>query len=60
MKIKKVESIPYGIPVKNFADAYTSFTQSNAVLIKLFTDEDIIEYLLEENIDLATIMDVLN
>jgi muconate cycloisomerase len=42
MKIKKVESIPYGIPVKNFADAYTSFTQSNAVLIKLFTDEDII------------------
>ena len=33
MKITKVESIPYGIPVKGFADAYTSFPNSNAVLV---------------------------
>ena len=44
MKITKVESIPYGIPVKGFADAYTSFTHSNAVLIKLFTDDGIIGF----------------
>ena len=39
MKINKIESIPYSIPVKNFADAYTGFTHSNAVLIKIHTDE---------------------
>ena len=42
MRIEKVESIPYGIPVKGFADAYTSFTHSNAVLIKLYTDDGVI------------------
>ncbi|MBD73563.1 MAG: hypothetical protein CMG42_05085 [Candidatus Marinimicrobia bacterium] len=44
MKIVKLESIPYGIPVKGFADAYTSFTHSNAVLIKLYTDDGIIGF----------------
>ena len=44
MKITKVESIPYGIHVKGFADAYTYFTHSNAVLIKLFTDDGIIGF----------------
>jgi len=29
----------YGIPVKGFADAYTSFDRSNAVLVKIHTDE---------------------
>ena len=39
MKITRVETVPYGIPVRDFADAYTGFTQSNAVLIKIHTDE---------------------
>jgi len=39
MKITKVETVPYGIPVIGFSDAYTSFSQSNAVLVKIFTDE---------------------
>lgn len=39
MKITKVETIPYGIPVKSFADAYTSFVRSNAVLVKIYTDD---------------------
>ncbi|WP_299535434.1 mandelate racemase/muconate lactonizing enzyme family protein [Ulvibacterium sp.] len=38
MKITKIETIVYGIPVKGFADAYTSFTRSDAVLIKIHTD----------------------
>ncbi len=42
MKIVKLESIPYGIPVKGFADAYTSFSHSNAVLIKIHTDDGIV------------------
>lgn len=41
MIIIKVESIPYGIPIKNFTDAYTSFSRSNAVLVKIHTDEGI-------------------
>ncbi len=39
MKISKVETFPYGIPVKSFADAYTSFARSNAVLVRIYTDE---------------------
>ncbi|MFQ5754003.1 MAG: mandelate racemase/muconate lactonizing enzyme family protein [bacterium] len=39
MKITKVETIPYGIPVKSFSDAYTSFVRSNAVLVKIYTDD---------------------
>ena len=42
MKITKIESIPYAIPVKKFSDAYTNFTHSNAVLIKINTDEGLI------------------
>ena len=41
MKITNIESIPYAIPVKNFTDAYTDFTHSNAVLIKMHTDEGV-------------------
>jgi len=39
MNISKVEVFPFGLPIKNFADAYTSFTSSNAVLVKIHTDE---------------------
>lgn len=39
MKITKVETIPYGIPVKAFADAYVAFAQSNAVLVKIYSDD---------------------
>ena len=39
MKITKVETIPYGIPVKAFADAYAAFAQSNAVLVKVYSDD---------------------
>ena len=39
MKITKIETTPYGIPVKGFADAYTSFTRSDAVLVRIYTDE---------------------
>jgi muconate cycloisomerase len=41
MKITNIESIPYAIPVKNFTDAYTDFTHSSAVLIKMHTDEGV-------------------
>lgn len=33
--ISQVEVIPYGIPIRNFADAYTAFDRSNAVLVKI-------------------------
>ncbi len=39
MRITKVEVIPYGIPIKKFADAYTGFTVSNAVLVKIFAED---------------------
>lgn len=39
MKITKIETIAYGIPVKGFADAYTSFTRSDAILVKIHADE---------------------
>jgi len=44
MKISRIEVIPYGIPVSNFADAYTGFKRSNAVLVKIFTNDGIIGY----------------
>jgi L-alanine-DL-glutamate epimerase-like enolase superfamily enzyme len=39
MKITKIEVIPFGIPIKDFADAYAGFASSNAVLVKIHTDE---------------------
>ncbi|GEM_PF-4635534 len=39
MKIRKVEAKPFCLPIKKFTDAYTGFTTSNAVLIKMHTDE---------------------
>ena len=39
MKITKIETTPYGVPVKGFADAYTSFNRSDAILVRIYTDE---------------------
>lgn len=39
MKITKIEVTPFGIPIKDFADAYAGFASSNAVLVKIHTDE---------------------
>lgn len=44
MVITKVEVIPYGIPIKKFADAYTGFTVSNAVLVKIHAENGMIGY----------------
>lgn len=39
MKIDRIQVIPYGVPIRKFADAYTGFSVSNAVLVKIYTDE---------------------
>lgn len=44
MIISKLEVIPFGVPIKNFADAYTSFSTSNAVLVKIFAEDGTIGY----------------
>lgn len=44
MIISKLEVIPFGVPIKNFADAYTSFSTSNAVLVKIFAENGTIGY----------------
>ena len=44
MKINRIEVIPFGIPIRKFADAYTDFSMSNAVLVKIYTDEGHIGY----------------
>jgi L-alanine-DL-glutamate epimerase-like enolase superfamily enzyme len=41
MKIEKVDVIPYSMPIRAFADAYTGFSISNAVLVKITTDTGI-------------------
>ncbi len=41
MKIEKIEVIPYGVPIRAFADAYTGFSVSNAVLVQIKTDTGI-------------------
>lgn len=42
VKITEIEAIPFGIPIKRFADAYTEFNKSNAVLVKIHTDEGVV------------------
>jgi L-alanine-DL-glutamate epimerase-like enolase superfamily enzyme len=44
MNITKIEVIPFGVPIKNFADAYTGFSVSNAVLVKIYTNEGHVGY----------------
>lgn len=43
-KISNIEIIPFGVPIRKFADAYTGFSVSNAVLVKIFTDDGHIGY----------------
>jgi L-alanine-DL-glutamate epimerase-like enolase superfamily enzyme len=43
-RIARIEVIPYSVPIEEFADAYTSFTASNAVLVKLESDEGVVGY----------------
>jgi len=38
MEITRVETVPYGIPVEGFSDAYTAFSRSDAVLVRIHTD----------------------
>ena len=40
-RITGIEVVPYSVPIDGFADAYTSFTASNAVLVKLVSDDGV-------------------
>ena len=44
MKIERIQVIPFGVPIRKFADAYTGFSVSNAVLVKIFTDDGSVGY----------------
>jgi len=44
MQIRKIEVIPFAVPIRGFADAYTGFTTSNAVLVKIYSEDDTIGY----------------
>ena len=44
MKISKIQVIPFAVPIKNFADAYTGFSTSNAVLVKIHSEDGSIGY----------------
>ncbi len=44
MQIKNVEVIPFSVPIRNFSDAYTDFNSSNAVLVKIHSEDDTIGY----------------
>ncbi len=39
MQIKRLEVIPFAVPIRNFADAYTGFTTSNVVLVKIYSED---------------------
>ena len=43
-RIARVEVIPFSVPIEEFADAYTGFTASNAVLVKLESDDGVVGY----------------
>ena len=44
MKIERIEVIPFGIPIRKFTDAYTGFSASNAVLVKMYSNDGYIGY----------------
>ncbi|MBU8880660.1 hypothetical protein BGM26_17025 [Bacillus sp. FJAT-29790] len=44
MEITKVEVIPFSVPINSFADAYTGFSTSNAVLVKLHAEDGTIGF----------------
>jgi L-alanine-DL-glutamate epimerase-like enolase superfamily enzyme len=43
-RIARIEIVPYSVPIKRFADAYTSFTASSAVLVRLESDEGVVGF----------------
>ena len=43
-RIVGFEVVPYSVPIEDFADAYTGFAASNAVLVKLETDDGLVGY----------------
>jgi len=43
-RIARVEVIPYSVPIEEFADVYTGFTESKAVLVRLESDEGVVGY----------------
>ena len=44
MKIAQVDVIPFGVPIKSFADAYTGFSVSNAVLVRMTAEDGTVGY----------------
>lgn len=44
LKIERVDVVPYGIPIKGFADAYRSFNSSNAVLVRITASDGTVGY----------------
>jgi len=44
MNITKITVIPFAVPIKSFADAYTGFSTSNAVLVKIYSEDGTIGY----------------
>jgi len=44
MKIDRIQVIPFGIPIRKFADAYAGFSVSNAVLVKIYTNDGHVGY----------------
>jgi len=44
MNITKITVIPFAVPIKSFADAYTGFSTSNAVLVKIYSENGTIGY----------------
>ncbi|MFK9090965.1 mandelate racemase/muconate lactonizing enzyme family protein [Bacillus salipaludis] len=44
MNITKIEVIPFSVPINSFADAYTGFATSNAVLVKIHAEDGTIGF----------------
>ncbi len=44
MQISKVEVMPFAVPIRSFADAYTGFATSKAVLVKIHSEDGTIGY----------------
>ena len=44
MNITKIEVKSFAVPIKGFADAYTGFSTSNAVLVKIYSEGGTIGY----------------
>ncbi len=44
MQIRKVEVMPFAVPIRSFADAYTGFATSKAVLVKIHSEDGTIGY----------------